>query len=146
MKKILSLILAGVLSSCGTIVNGTHQDVLINSNVEGATVKVDGVPYGKTPLQTELKRTTGHVVQLSAEGYETAAVVVHNEMSWWFAGNILLGGLIGMGVDCISGGAWALDDEKLEYIELEKIELDKQKKTTRITLLPDMATFLSNGS
>ena len=120
MKKILSLSIVGLLTSCGAIINGSHQDVMINANVQGATVNVDGQQMGQTPLKTDLSRSSSHLVQVSAPGYETATVQVERDASWWLLGSAVCGGLIGIGIDFVNGGAWELDAGDVKNIQLIK--------------------------
>lgn len=121
MKRIfLILSTVGLLSSCGAIVNGSHQDVFIGSNVSGAQVKIDGQIAGQTPFKTELRRDEKHIVEASAKGYKTKMVTVDNGLSPWIAGNLFCGGIIGLVVDFINGGAWELDTEDVTNIQMEK--------------------------
>ena len=52
MRRVVSILLALALgwttSGCATIVHGNRQTVTINSEPDGATVKIDGLK-GKTP-------------------------------------------------------------------------------------------------
>ena len=48
MKKIV-LFGALLLSACGTVFNGTDQDISFDSNLKGVTIFVDGMQICKTP-------------------------------------------------------------------------------------------------
>lgn len=99
-------ILALFLSSygCATIINGTTQKIPVSSDPSGAncTVVGDNTKY-TTPCQVELARKTDHVLKLEKEGYDPATVEIKHVLSGAVAGNILLGGLIGWGVDAATG-------------------------------------------
>lgn len=115
MKKFLSLILAaGMLSSCASVINGRTQDVGISSNPAGATVTVDGINKGVTPCNLLLKRNESHTITIEKEGYQPASATVSKGVSGWIWGNVLIGGLIGLGVDALTGGMWTLEPENVQ--------------------------------
>src|SRR5262245_13983867 len=95
-------------SGCATILQGRYQDLTINTTPPGAAFEVDGVT-GTTPATIPVRRKLKqHVVTISKPGYETAQVSVGRELNAWLIGNIVFGGLPGLGVDFISGGAYKL--------------------------------------
>jgi hypothetical protein len=59
----------------------------------------------------ELKRGQDHIIQLKKDGYEELSVSCQHVMGATIAGNILLGGLIGAGVDAASGSMYRLTPE-----------------------------------
>lgn len=99
-------ILALFLSSygCATIINGTTQKIPVSSEPSGANCVVvgDTTKY-TTPCKVELARKSDHVLKLEKEGYDPATVEIKHVLSGAVAGNILLGGLIGWGVDAATG-------------------------------------------
>jgi len=112
MKKlslIVSLILVSFISiyltSCATIVTGTHQLVTINCNVDSADVKLDGVLVGKTPFTGEIKKN-GNVITVEAEGYKTHEIALSTTTEGMFWGNIITGGTLGSITDYASGAAY----------------------------------------
>jgi len=94
------------VAACATIINGTSQDIRIASEPAGAYVVVDNVPVGTTPVVAKLKRQDSHYVVISLDGYEPFELTTTRSVSGWVAGNILIGGLIGLGIDAISGGMY----------------------------------------
>lgn len=73
-KKILVLALFLSVTGCAGIINGTTQDVTFKSEPEGATVSVDGLERGKTPLTVTLKKNEYKSVTFSKEGYKSESV------------------------------------------------------------------------
>ena len=85
MKKILILgIVAFMLQSCATIINGSKQEVTFNSDPPDATVyfykyknkyeihelnKSKAVSMGKTPMTLKIKRNTP-LIFISKQGYQ----------------------------------------------------------------------------
>jgi len=124
MGKVISvfLIISLVLSGCATIINGTSQYVGISSNPAYATVLIDGQLLGKTPLTADLKRKDNHSIIIELDGYMPYSGTFSKQVSGWVFGNILIGGLIGLVIDAISGGIYKLSPDQLEA-ELRKQEI-----------------------
>lgn len=106
--------------SCGTIIHGETQDIEVRSNPDDAEVWVDGVRIGKTPTRLTLRRKDSHVIKIAKGDYKDAEIKITNETSGWLMGNIIFGGLLGCGVDLITGGAYDLKPEMLD-INLVKV-------------------------
>ena len=69
MKKTV-LFGALLLSACGTVFNGTEQDISFDSNLKGVTIFVDGMQICKTPCVYPLERKSGSVVVVAKKkGY-----------------------------------------------------------------------------
>jgi hypothetical protein len=101
------------LGACASIMHGTHQDVGISSSPSGAQVSIDGQSMGKTPVVAHLKRKENHIVHLELAGYKPYDTTVTRSVSGWVWGNIVIGGLIGLAVDAISGGLYKLTPEQV---------------------------------
>jgi hypothetical protein len=104
---------AALICSCASIMHGTHQDVGISSNPTGAAVSVDGLLKGNTPVIANLTRKDNHIVRIELAGYKPYETTLTRSVSGWVWGNILLGGLIGLAVDAISGGLYNLTPEQV---------------------------------
>lgn len=91
------------ITGCATIVSGTTQQVTFQSTPEGATVKLNGRPLGKTPLTIQLDREDGQILTIEKEGYKTFSTSMDTRLEPWFWGNIITGGLIGSTTDGMSG-------------------------------------------
>lgn len=89
---------------CATLINSENQMVAFNSDPEGATVAVDGVPMGRTPVVLPVPRKGGDkTITFSKEGHQTVQFNLRNTLDAALAGNLLFGGFIGLGIDAISG-------------------------------------------
>ena len=107
------------LTGCATIVHGRSQQVHILSEPEGARAEIQ--PAGVkvvTPAVVKLKRLDDQLVTYKLDGYEPAARQLTTQISPWFFVNMFLGGLPGMAVDFITGGAYFLEPDPVE-VELE---------------------------
>jgi hypothetical protein len=100
-------------SGCATVFNGTSQEIGIASSPTGAAVTIDGVSYGSTPAIADLKRKNNHLVRVELTGYQPYETTLTKKVSGWVWGNILIGGLIGLAIDAISGGLYKLTPDQL---------------------------------
>jgi len=113
MKKFISVLISNLclfVAACSTIVHGRTQEIVVASNPEGAIVS-DGTTSLTTPATLKLKRDKDYVLTISKPGYETQNVKITHVISGAVAGNLLAGGLIGWGVDAMSGAQWRLVPE-----------------------------------
>jgi hypothetical protein len=105
----LAVIITALLftSGCATVTRGTKDTLVIESDPAGATVKLSNGMTGKTPTSFKLPRKDALVVTIEKEGYETLTVNVNSQVSGagaaGMAGNVLVGGLIGVIVDPLTG-------------------------------------------
>ncbi|MCX8040540.1 MAG: PEGA domain-containing protein [Planctomycetota bacterium] len=93
-------------TGCATIVNGSRQNIAVNSSPSGATVIVDGKPQGSTPWIGKIERRSRMPILIQKEGYEPVTLNLDGEMSGWFLGNFICGGLLGATTDLVSGGVY----------------------------------------
>jgi hypothetical protein len=98
-------------TGCATIVTGGGEDqpVRFASTPRGATVYVDDNPIGQTPISARLTRKDEHHVRIEHDGYKPYQKTIGSGFNEWMLGNVILGGLVGIGVDLLSGTNPALD-------------------------------------
>jgi hypothetical protein len=113
-------LLAIASTGCATIVAKSTQKVQVNSEPAGAQVTITNragnvVHTGTTPLTAVLRKGAGYfkkesyLLRFSKDGYQPQDLQLHGEMSGWYIGNLLFGGLIGMvAVDPNTGAMWRL--------------------------------------
>lgn len=122
-NKFLTVICLTVFSlsqtGCASIVSGKTQDVMISSNPPGATVYVNGMNVGQTPLTKEFKRKKRHKVELKKVGYIDEMRMTKRGYNWWNAGNIILGGIIGIIIDFATGAVYSVEPEELNVSLME---------------------------
>ncbi len=106
------LIVAGllpVLSGCASIVEGTDQQVTINTTPDGAKCALsrEGQVIGianPTPQTLTLSKSRKDVTVLCQKaGYKEATAILDSEFESMTLGNLLIGGVIGVGVDAATG-------------------------------------------
>lgn len=98
---------------------GTSQGIMISSDPTGAEVAVDGMSRGRKPIDVAMKRKRDHLVSISLDGYETRTIPVIKDVGGAVWGNVLMGGLIGWGVDATSGAQYNLNPPTI-HVKLTK--------------------------
>jgi hypothetical protein len=114
MKKTIYLLaISLVLSSCATIISGSRQKVNFSSTPSQATIFIDEVEVGKTPFEMKLKRNEEHHVMIKLDGYKTYETRLTKKFNAWYLGNILLGGIVGLIIDPITGAIYNLTPKEI---------------------------------
>ncbi len=132
MKKIfLFALLSITLNSCATIISGAKQNVQISSSPSQATVIIDSIEVGKTPLKTKLKRKHNHIVRLELEGYEPYEIELKRKFNAWIIANAFIGGAIGVIVDLSTGSFYYLSPKEVN-VELENGTVLRKEKGSDI--------------
>ena len=133
---ILLVLSLGLVAGCATIFTGSQPSTLdINTIPTQVKVTLTGggmtnVQY--TPCSIILNKNNDYTVVLEYEGYRSEQITIGRSIRGWFWGNILLGGIIGMAVDGVTGNMW---DHNIHTINTE---LTKAKATG---MLPDKVTI-----
>jgi len=112
-KFSLLLLACSSLTSCASIIHGRRQEVAVSSNPVGATVS-DGSNVWTTPTKVSLPRNSAQLLTVSKPGYQPQTVRLERTISGVVFANILAGGVIGWGVDAISGAQWKLLPETVD--------------------------------
>ncbi|MGR5309558.1 hypothetical protein ACPV34_06780 [Photobacterium damselae] len=154
MKKtaiVLATVSCLLLSGCGSIINGSTQNMSVKTTPENATISLlssNGtlIAKSKGSLFYNLKRSDGffngadYNLKIDAAGYNTQVIpLVSSASGWYIAGNIVLGGFVGwLIVDPATGGMWTLeakngqDIENLNVVLLENATDEMMGKAVKI--------------
>ena len=135
--KVYCLLLFPVLflTSCATITRGVHEKLKVTSDPSGANVVLSTGEKGVTPATfVEKRRRDSFTVTVSKPGYASQTVAVQSHAGGTggtaMAGNILLGGAIGMGVDA---GTGAYDSLYPNPVSVKLVPISKSKTSKRST-------------
>ncbi len=94
-------------TSCATITRGVHEKLKVVSDPPAADVVLSSGETGVTPAEFVKKRKESFSVTISKSGYVAQTVAVESRFSGTggaaMAGNVLIGGVIGVGVDAATG-------------------------------------------
>jgi hypothetical protein len=112
IKLALAAALALPCVGCASVTRGTTENISISTTPSGATAEISGLDIPTacvTPCVVQAKRNADITVSINKEGYEPQTIPLTKEIpgsgAAGFAGNILLGGVVGMGVDAVTGAA-----------------------------------------
>lgn len=111
--RILGIVaLAATLGGCASITRGTTENISIASTPAGAEATFSGLDVPTacvTPCAIVAKRSADISISFAKPGFKTEVVTLTKEVpatgAAGFAGNVIAGGLIGMGVDAATGAA-----------------------------------------
>jgi hypothetical protein len=109
VNKFILLAALLALPACSSIVEGTSQELLINTNPAGAdcALKRQGYVIGRvnpTPGGVTVKKTKHDItVVCNKKGYEETTYFNKSGAAGATVGNIILGGGIGWAIDSASG-------------------------------------------
>jgi hypothetical protein len=130
MKKFTTstvcLLLASVMlfSSCSTIIQGSRQQVTIQSLTKDSKIYVDGDDKGKDNASVRLKRNRNHAIAIKKEGYETKIINIEKHTQAGYVVADVLLALTGYGLAWIivdaATGSWNKFDQDAISVELEK--------------------------
>ncbi|HWY50220.1 MAG TPA: PEGA domain-containing protein [Chthoniobacterales bacterium] len=137
--KIYSLLFLPVLlfTSCATITRGVHDKLTVTSDPSGANVVLSTGERGVTPTKfVKERKTEPFTVTVSKPGYAPQTVKVESKFGGTgggaMAGNLLLGGAIGMGVDAGTGAYKSLYPNPVS-VHLVPTSTSKTKTSKRST-------------
>lgn len=109
MRVLTVMGLAVTLGACSSIVEGTSQEIMVNTNPSGASCVLNrqGAEIARipsTPAATTIKKTKYDITVVCAKaGFEDASFFNKSDVAGATLGNIILGGGIGWIVDSASG-------------------------------------------
>jgi len=126
IKLLIALTASVSLSACATVTKGTNDTVKMTSEPSEARIvfKDTTLKYQPqtcvTPCEIELNRKRTYNATVSKSGYEDFVVVMVPKVSTSggtaMAGNLLLGGIVGAGVDGLTGAMKDLSPNNLNVI------------------------------
>jgi hypothetical protein len=122
MKLLLAAGAAMSLCACATITRGTTQAFEVKTTPSGAEVQTSNGLYCKTTpcVFPNVARNSNFTVTITKPGYKTVTTNVTNANLGGgtanLAGNILAGGLIGIGLDASNGSLQDLVPNPLEVV------------------------------
>jgi hypothetical protein len=96
-----------VISGCASVVRGVNEDVAIEVTPANAEIRTSAGHACTGPCVINVPRKKEFTVTASAPGYQTETIDIDTRISGkgaaGMAGNVIIGGVIGVGVDAVSG-------------------------------------------
>lgn len=116
MKLMLAAVVLITLNGCATILNGTSDNVQVNSEPPQAKVYVDGYAVATTPAKVKLESKKVHYIEVKKEGYETWGYQVTNGVgAGWIILDIFFG-IVPIVVDAVTGAWYSLDSGTINAV------------------------------
>ncbi len=107
IRPLLPLLLCLLGSGCASITRGTTEAFVIETTSSGAQATLTNGMSCETPCSVKVKRRSDFTVTIEKEGFETARASVTSSVDGagaaGMAGNVLIGGIIGAGIDAGTG-------------------------------------------
>lgn len=128
---LLPLLSLWLFTGCATVTRGTKDVLVIESDPSGAEVQLSNGMRGKTPTSFKVARRNSLTVSIEKKGYEPLTVqvnpVVAGAGAAGMAGNVLIGGIIGIGVDAATGATMNL---RPNPVRATLVPLKKEEEAT----------------
>ena len=107
-ESLAILVIVGALGGCSTIVNGSSQQISVQTpNADGAACELkspDGQYFVTTPGSVTVSKSKHNLaVKRTKDGFSDGITTISSTFEGMTFGNILFGGVIGVGVDAASG-------------------------------------------
>lgn len=108
--RALGALVACCLTGCGTVTRGTTESVSITSEPADATIRTSlGHSCPQSPCTVEVSRKTKFTAFAEKEGFKPGSIYVDTRVAGagaaGVAGNVIIGGVVGIGVDVATGAA-----------------------------------------
>ncbi|WP_245436487.1 translation initiation factor 2 [Methylobacterium sp. V23] len=105
-----AMLIAVSVGACGSITRGTTEKMAFLTEPSGATMtSTKGYACPATPCSLEVDRSDAFDVTFAKPGFQPALIPVRTQVvgagAAGMAGNVLAGGVIGIGVDAYTGAA-----------------------------------------
>ncbi|MCB5205373.1 translation initiation factor 2 [Neorhizobium sp. T786] len=108
-KLIVIFGIASALASCGTITRGTSEVVIIRAEPDDAKITTSLGHVCKSPCKVDVSRKTEFTAYAEKPGYKRGSHEIKTKASGKgaasMAGNVLIGGVIGLATDAATGAA-----------------------------------------
>jgi len=118
VRHCVAMAVALSLGACATVTRGSDEAWTVQTNPTGATVRTsNGYGCAQTPCTFEIPRKAQFTVDITKPGYKPWRGQVINRVSGpggaALAGNVIIGGLIGVAVDANTGAMLDLEPNPL---------------------------------
>ena len=135
---VLLTVYMGLSTGCATIMNGSTVDVTVATTPTDAEVKFSGQTYRTTaPVIIPVPRgKEDQLLHIEKEGYESQDIKLERSFAGWVWGNVIFGGLIGLGVDLITQKAWSVEQKDVQVSLKQLSEGSGQASQSSTTTTP----------
>ncbi|HEX8322090.1 PEGA domain-containing protein [Longimicrobium sp.] len=146
-KMMLALVplTALALNACATLFTGTKDTINFNSNPAGATVLIDGIEVGKTPITVPVKRSlSGKTVILRMAGYQDRTFELSQEFN--VVSVLNLASILGWGIDAATGSIMKYDRKDYQMDLERRTSMAQQLGVQHVVLMDELARDAEGNS
>lgn len=140
VEKLFLALAVLILSGCASVFTGVEQKMTFKSEPEGASVYVDDLLIGKTPLDVDLRKDEYKKITFKLHGYEDQTILLKTRFQ--LAGLLNLFFLPGFTIDASTGGMFQYEPGKY-YVALVKSASKKIKAYIDRNYLGDFKGFVT---
>lgn len=131
----LCLCIPFFLLGCATICGGPSW-LSMETNPKNIEVKITGLQNGEemtkvTPFKIELSRNSDYKIVVQTPHYKSEEVILRRNVTGWFWGNILIGGIFGIAIDGLSGNMW---DHNQHVMSMDLQTLSSAPETVKLNI------------
>jgi len=107
-KSLAVLFVVSALGGCSTVVNGSDQQISVQTpNAAGASCELkspDGLYFVTTPGTITVDKSRHDLaVKCTKDGFADGITTINSTFEAMTLGNVLIGGVVGVGIDAASG-------------------------------------------
>jgi hypothetical protein len=133
------------LNACATLFTGTKDTINFNSNPAGATVLIDGIEVGKTPITVPVKRSlSGKTVILRMAGYQDRTFELSQEFN--VVSVLNLASIVGWGIDAATGSIMKYDRKDYQMDLERRTSMAQQLGVQHVVLMDELARDAEGNS
>jgi hypothetical protein len=109
-------LLGTALSGCASIIKGSSEDIAVSTPPAPGAACTLSSPRGTwnvtTPAKVHVMRSMKDMnIVCNKDGYQSASTMIPSGVEPWTFGNLLIGGLLGVGIDAYSGAMGKYPDK-----------------------------------
>ncbi len=114
LRVLASLMAVLSLSSCASVVAGTHKKIVVRSTPSGALIKLDGVTRALTPGVIHPSTRSDHLLTVELAGHSPVHIPLVRKYSAWNWGNVVTGFAPGIAFDAITGAVYSFHPDRVD--------------------------------
>ena len=128
---VILLIATLLLNGCASMFHHGPSWLSVETTPENVQIKIYGLQNGETitkttPCKIELSKSSDYKITVETPNYKSDEVIVRRKITGWFWANILLGGIVGMGIDALTHNMWD-HNQHLATLDLQSLSNAPEK-------------------
>lgn len=142
VKNLLILVILMLSTACASVFSGVEQEMSFNSKPEGATVYVDGLEKGKTPLLVKIRKDEHKNITFKKTGFRDEKIILHSKFDPVGLLNLFV--VTGFTTDALTGAMFEYAPGKY-VVKLEKAGTKISRSNLQRDYNKELVTFVSKN-